>query len=497
MTDGGLSFQIKVLHVSPECSPLAKRGGLGDVAGSLPKALNGLSADARVLMPAWPGVLESARELGALNEIPLGAVSVALDWRAYVANVYEACVDGVVIYLLDQPELFSDPDIYTKTSTAEDARPFIFLSYSAFELPTVAEWKPHFIHAHDWGTAVIPAALRWHKYYSRFKSEYDTIFTIHNAAYQGIFPPDALSGWGFKDSAYSTLNTETMEYYGQANLMKGAILSCDAFTTVSPRYSWDIQLPEFGFGLDGVISANRDKFTGILNGIDYDVWDPKKDRIIASKYSKTNTEGKARCREALFEACNWEDDGRPVVIFVGRLVNQKGIDIMLQALPYFVQDKIRMVIVGSGSDFYNRKVMNLAEDYPGSVFTIQRFSEKAAHMAYAGGDIMLMPSAFEPCGLSQLIAFKYGTVPVVRATGGLADTVIDADSCPDGTGFVFSEYSSRELSTALTRALDAMKDEKRWRKIVYNAMNADFSWETSAKAYADLYSSVLTGEHQD
>ncbi|MEG1641667.1 MAG: glycogen/starch synthase [Synergistaceae bacterium] len=488
------NFALKVLHVSPECSPLAKRGGLGDVVGSLPKALNEQSLDARVLMPAWSGVLETARKMNVLNEVPLGQISIALNWRAWTATVYEAVIDGVTIYLLDQPELFYNPDIYPEDPEEDDALPFIFLSFASFELPKVAKWKPQFIHAHDWSVAAIPAALKWHKYYSKFSTDYDTLFTIHNIAHQGLFQQSVLHGWGFDDEAFSTFNTETMEFYGQVNLMKGAIIACEGLTTVSPRYSWDIQLEEYGFGLDGVITTYRDKLHGILNGIDYDVWNPKTDKMIVSNYSKTNLRGKQVCREELLKMCKWKEDGRPILIFVGRLVEQKGIDIMLEVLESFIPDKVRVVIIGSGSDMYNRKVSSFENENTSSVFSVQEFNEKAAHTAYAGGDILLMPSAFEPCGLSQLIAFKYGTIPVARATGGLADTVIDADTSQDGTGFIFSDFATEELSMALERALNAKKDAKRWSNIIKNAMSSDFSWDKSAKDYINVYNSILTSD---
>ena len=488
------NFTLKVLHIAPECSPLAKKGGLGDVVGTLPKALKKQSIDARVLIPAWPGVLEKAEEIGRLKREPIGEISVALNWRAYTASVLEAEVNGLHIYLLDQPELFSDPCIYPEKLDAVTVLPFIFLSFAPFELLRLTGWKPQFLHAHDWTTAPVSAALKWHRYYSYFNGDYDTVFTIHNLAFQGIISPSVLEGWGFSPRAFSNLDTDSLEYFGQVNMMKGAITTTEAFTTVSPNYSWDIQTPNGGLGLDGVIVAHKNKLRGIINGIDYDVWNPKTDSLLPANYSIGDMGGKEECRRALLKECGWKEDRRPILIFVGRLTEQKGIDIMLDAVRPFLAKKARFVIVGSGNDLYTRKVFEFRKEYPHSVHEILEFNEAKAHLAYAGGDMLLMPSLFEPCGLSQLIAFAYGTIPVARATGGLADTVIDADGSPDGTGLLFKDFSHEELQKAIDRALAAKDDGTRWDGIIRNAMGSDFSWDNSAKAYAELYRDILTSD---
>ena len=489
-----IDFSLKVLHVAPECAPLAKKGGLGDVIGSLPKALKKYGIDARVLMPAWPGVIDSAAKKGTLGKNPLGEISIALNWRAWTALVWEAEISDTHIYLLEQPELFANPDIYPEKLTLENALPFMFLSFAPFELIRHTGWKPQFLHAHDWMTAPMPAALRWHRYYSFFNGDFDTVFTIHNLAHQGIFDPSGLDGWGFEPEAFSPLNVNSMEFYGHTNFMKGAIITSEAVTTVSPSYSWNIQTTDGGCGLDGVIVANKNKLHGIINGIDYEIWNPGTDGFIPKNFSSSNISGKRECRKALLKKCGIKDDGRPVIVFVGRLTEQKGIDIMLDALEKFLPEDIFAVIVGSGNELYNRKLIEFAEDYPDSVHAFTGFSDEMAHLAYAGGDILIMPSLFEPCGLSQLIAFAYGTIPVVRATGGLADTVIDADGSSDGTGFLFTDYSIEEFVKALNRALSAKKDTARWNMIIKNAMAQDFSWDASAKAYAELYHNIITSD---
>lgn len=482
---------MKVLHISPECAPLAKKGGLGDVAYALPKALRACGADARVLMPAWPGVLDAARDMGALPSRHFAVINAAINWRVLSARVWRASVDGLPVYILENDRLFSSPAIYPEEMTAESAEPMIFLSYAAFELAAAAHWKPMILHAHDWPAAMIPTALRHHRSYSSLAAEYDTVYTIHNMAHQGLFGQDCLNGWGMDDGSFVPMAGGSLEFYGKVNLMKGAVDNADAVTTVSPRYSWDIQTKEGGFGLDGVVSANRRKLRGILNGIDCDIWNPAKDTLIPAAFSIDDISGKQACRAALMKESGWRDDGRPLLIFVGRLAEQKGVDIMLEALWGLPENSFYALIIGSGNEYYNGRVAEFAAAHTGNVRAVTGFSERKAHQAYAAGDILLMPSLFEPCGLSQLIAFAYGTIPVARATGGLCDTVIDADSTDEGNGFLFSDYSSGELKGAISRALSARNDASRWKKIIQNAMARDSSWNVPANEYIELYSGII------
>jgi starch synthase len=321
---------------------------------------------------------------------------------------------------------------------------------------------------------------------------YDVVLTLHNLAHQGILDPSAINGWGLDDEAFSL---DSMEFYGRANILKGAALSCDAITTVSPHYSWDIQTSEGGCGLHGVFSSLRSRLVGILNGIDYDVWSPVTDKSLPANYDKNNPAGKAICRRKLFELCDWTDDGRPVLLFVGRLVQQKGIDIMLSMLEWQLADRCRAVVIGSGMQQYESWTEYLRRTHPGAFWCFTGFDEDVAHLAYAGADILMMPSLFEPCGLSQMIAMSYGTIPVVRNTGGLADTVIDFDGSPDGTGFIFSDYSADELSRAVNRAIAAYDDKQRWREVMKNAMSADFSWDSATRTYIDLYDGLKNGDY--
>lgn len=486
---GNPALATTVLHVSSEFAPLIKTGGLGDVAAALPKALRRRGADARAVIPSWPGVLDKANELGYLRKRPAGVISIALNWRVHTAKVWKAVCDGLPVYILDQPELFGSENIYPESTDPDAALPFIFLSLAPFELPSVTGWSPRFFHTHDWPSAALPAAARWHRYYARKAEGCRSVFTIHNIAHQGIFEPTGLEGWGFTHEAHNPFDPGSMEFYGKLSLMKGALTACGAITTVSPRYAREIQTPDYGFGLDGVILANKHKLKGILNGIDADIWNPETDMLIAKNYSADKPAGKAACRRAMLDRFGWKEDGRPVLAFVGRLAEQKGIDIMLGALEN-LQERARAIIIGSGNEHYNSKLAGFAEQRPDSVHAITSFSEENAHITYAGSDMLLMPSCFEPCGLSQLIACAYGTIPVVRETGGLADTVFDADTNADGNGFVFSEYRTDQLLGAISRALDAYGSPKRWQGILKNAMRKDFSWDASAAEYLDLYNSM-------
>ena len=486
-----MDSSLRILHVTPEMAPLAKLGGLGDVLGALPKSLREKGVDARVLLPAFPGVMENVLRAEYPCEKLPERIHVALDWRVYSATVWKADLNGLVVYLLEQPELFTDEKVYPMILSAQAVLPFVFLSYAALELPGCISWEPDIFHVHDWSTAILPIALMWHRHYKSRSSSYDVVLTIHNLAHQGIIAPGVLASWGLTNEAFLL---DSMEFYGQANILKGGILASDAITTVSPHYSWDIQTQDGGFGLNGVFSAMRAKLVGILNGIDYDIWSPSSDKILPANFSSDDLSGKYICRKSLLEKCGWEDDGKPVMTFIGRLVQQKGIDIMRVALDRILPGNCRMVLIGSGLPQYEVWAHELRSAFPDSFWCLTSFDENSAHLAYAGADMLLMPSLFEPCGLSQLIAMSYGTIPVVRSTGGLADTVIDFDGSPDGTGFLFSDYTVDEFCMAIDRAISAFSDKQRWDNLIQNAMHADFSWSASTDAYIEMYDNLRKGD---
>jgi len=483
-----LPLKPRVLHVATEIAPLSKVGGLGDVVGSLPKALRALDIDARVLTPAWPGMLDRLSEQGAPLIRSRERVHVALRWQVYSARLWKSLVEDTPLYLLDNEELFGSGKIYPDTLAPDTVLPFAFISFAALELAHKSTWKAQILHCHDWPAALIPIALRWHRHYRDWGTAFESVLTIHNLAHQGILSPLVLDEWGLDRKSFTM---EGLEYYGQINTLKGGIVTAGAVTTVSPSYSWEIQTPDGGMGLDGVLSAGRDKLTGILNGLDPDAWNPADDSVLPQGFSAENLEGKRTCRRRLLEHFGWADDGRPLACFIGRIVEQKGIDLLLPSLEAFINLRARLIFIGSGFPLFEKALQEAASRLAGHVAVHIGFSEDLARLIYSGSDILLMPSLFEPCGLSQLIALRYGTIPIVRATGGLADTIIDVDGAPDGYGFLFSDYHPGELIAAFRRALRAYEDRERWRTIQRRGMERDFSWKMSAQAYRRLYHQLL------
>ena len=476
----------KILHVSPEAVPFSKVGGLGDVAGSLPVALRESGTDCRLITPAWEGVLDRARDLGfSLSKLSRKAEAV-IRWKIHRGTVWKCSGHGLVAYLLEEPSLFGDT-VYPGELTPESVIPFLFLSLAALDLPASSLWKPDIIHCHDWGTAPLPAALKWHIHYGTSWEPCKTVFTIHNLAHQGLLPLESLIDWGIRNDA---AKVEGMEFFGMANLMKGALVACDAITTVSPGYADEIRTEKGGEGLGGLLKSLSGKVTGILNGLDDRYWDPRTDPMLPEQYSPEDFSGKQACKKMLLERAGWKDDGRPLLVSVGRMVEQKGFSILLPALEELAGLNCRLFLVGSGQREYEEAAAEAAARFPRSVFLFRGYNEPLAHMAYAGGDFFLMPSRFEPCGLSQLISLRYGTVPIVRAVGGLRDTVFEHDG-PEGNGFLFSGYTPEDLLGAVTRALEVYRDGESRKKLVLRGMKADFSWNRSAPLYRELYESLL------
>lgn len=487
MSAGQGAGKPKVLHVSPEAVPFSKVGGLGDVAGSLPAALRESGIDCRLLTPAWEGVLDRARELGfSLTKLSRKAEAV-IRWKIHRGTVWKCSGSGMVAYLLEEPSLFGK-SVYPADLTPETVFPFLFLSLAALDLPAATLWHPDIVHCHDWGTAPLPAALKWHIHFGASGDACKTVFTIHNLAHQGLLPLESLGDWGIRNEA---ARVEGMEYFGMANLMKGALVACDAITTVSPGYAEEIRTEAGGEGLGGLLKSLSGKVTGILNGLDDRYWDPRTDPLLPERYSPADLSGKAACKKKLLERADWKDDGHPLLVSVGRMVEQKGFSILLPLLDKLAGMNCRLFLVGTGQPEYEAAAADAAARFPDSVFAFRGYDEPLAHLVYGGGDFFLMPSRFEPCGLSQLISLRYGTVPIVRAVGGLGDTVFEHGT-PEGNGFLFSGYTPEDLQEALSRALEVYRDNGAMKKLVLRGMNADFSWSRSAPLYRKLYESLLS-----
>jgi len=479
------SKNMKVLFVGTECSPFSKVGGLGDVMGSLPKALLKQGIDVRVVTPAWPGVMQTVKDAGYKVDTYQHKVTASYAWTVADAVVHRINADGVTVYFLESD--YYAGEMYPWTLNTWTVRPFIVFCMQAIDLKKVTGWSPDVFHCHDWPSAALPCMLAWHRQYSEF--HHKSVITLHNVAHQGMFPP----GTFFDESGIdeSCFNVEGMEFYNQVNLLKGAVMSASAVTTVSPRYAWEIQTYESTQEFSGVLYSQRQKLHGILNGLDVDYWNPSTDPLLPECYSAKSMDGKAACRSELIKNTSFDPAYTgPIVVCVSRLVEQKGFDIILPALKQIGELDAKFIFLGSGHRWIEDALRDAAAANKESLCFFPGYNEPLAHLLYAGGDIYLMPSLFEPCGLSQLIAMRYGTVPVVREVGGLSDTVFDAEAEGGGNGFTFLTYDAQGMLWSLRRAIERFSNAKAWSEIRSRGMNEDFSWVKSAALYEKLYKNI-------
>ena len=480
-----------ILFVSSELAPFSKVGGLGDVVGSLPAAVCKAGADVRVLTPAYGsangkgGVLDKVRKKHKVRKLPLPVV-VALGNVPVYCAVYETNIDGVRIWFLECPD-FLPETVYPHYINPATIRPFVILCLAALELYRAVKWVPDVFHCHDWPTALLPIVLKWHSYYSGLHKNSKSVFTIHNLAHQGIFyPEDFFSLTGIDMNCF---NPDGIEFYNSINLLKGAIVASGKITTVSPTYATEIKTPEGGAGLDGVLRKHSAKLFGILNGIDTDYWQPETDENIASAYSVSDLSGKKVNRAELIDKCSWKDDGKPLIVCVSRLTEQKGFDLILPAIPRLIKSGARYIFLGTGSSYIEEGLYKAQQAHPNEIKFFKGYDEKLSHLIYSGGDMFLMPSLFEPCGLSQMISMRYGTIPIARAVGGLADTVINVSSNGYGNGFLFYDYTQDSMLFAIARAIELFSDDTNWVELMKRGMQADFSWDRSAAYYLNIYRS--------
>ena len=486
MSGGAPKVPIKVLFVTTEFAPFSKVGGLGDVAGSLPKALRGAGVDVRVVTPAWPGVLDRVTQAGLKTNVLPRQVCAAYNWQVRRADVVKTEIGDVTVYFLRAEDYTGD--MYPAWLHFWTVSPFAVFCLQALELSAATGWTPDIYHCHDWTSAFRPCALAWHRHYRQVGGR--SVMTLHNVAHQGTFGPDpfieasGLEPWSFNPGA--------MEFYGQVNLLKGAIISATAVTTVSPTYASEIQTHESTQALSSVIWNQRHKLRGIVNGIDTAYWNPERDKMLPRRYSARDMKGKADCRAALLKRAGFDPASPdPVVVCVSRLVEQKGFGMILEALETLPALGAKFVFLGSGHGWIEGALERASADHPDCVKFFKGYDEPLSHLLYAGGDIFLMPSVFEPCGLSQMIAMRYGTVPVVREVGGLKDTVTDADSPGGGDGFTFLTCDTPGMLWALRRAIARRRDAGGWGEVVARAMARDFTWDRSAELYKGLYQEIL------
>jgi starch synthase len=486
---------LRILFVTPECFGLIKTGGLADVSAALPVALGEAGMDVRLLLPGYPAVmagLADRHEVG--HPIPdLPGVGMA---RLVVGRT----PDGVTAYALDAPALFDRPGNPYLGPDGHDwpdnAVRFAALSWAAacFVATTSVDpwWRPDILHGHDWQAGLVPAYLAHRQDRFAGPRRPGTVTTIHNIAYQGQFPPWILGDIGLPSRAYAM---DGVEYYGTVGYLKAGCFHSDRLTTVSPTYALEIQTDEQGSGLQGLLATRSEQLSGILNGADYGVWDPATDRHTAAPYGPDDLSGKAACKSDLQQAFGLDRQAdAPLAVVVSRLTWHKGLDLVLEAADTWVGWGGQLVVLGTGEPGSEAGFAALAGRYPTRVGVRIGYDEGLSHRMQAGGDLILVPSRSEPCGLTQLYGLKYGTLPLVRRTGGLADTVIDANPAAlrDGsaTGFQFSEASVRDLLWTWRRALTVYRRPDQWRAMQIRAMTRDFSWKAPAQEYIDLYRSL-------
>jgi starch synthase len=475
---------VKVLIVASEAVPFVKTGGLADVAGSLLKEYRKMpDIEAYLMLPLYRGVAErfDLRDKGIPLKIPMGT-------RYYGGRVWS---HESSVYLLECAELFDRAELYgtPQGDYPDNASRFIFFSRAVLDACRALDLKPDIIHCNDWQTGLVPLYLKT-RYHDDFFGGAASMLTIHNLGYQGLF---GLSDFYLTGLGWEWFNPEGIEFYGKMNFLKAGIIASDFITTVSRTYAEEILTPEYGYGLDGVLRKRSKELYGVINGIDIEEWNPLTDSHIAERYDASDLSGKVLCRKRLMEECNLAAGKResPLVALVGRLSDQKGLDIFLDAMDEIMSWGVRLVILGKGDERVQEGVTRVAGKYRGSAFVRIGYDEAFAHRVYAGSDILLMPSRYEPCGLGQMIAMRYGTVPVARKTGGLADTITDYDPLKGtGTGFLFEDYRATVLGECLKRSLCVFADKRRWKSMVAAAMKKDFSWENSARTYRELYAAA-------
>lgn len=480
---------MDILFASSEAHPLIKTGGLADVAGSLPRAIRNLRHDIRVIIPAYQRILKQTDNLTLVAHLDIEGVDTPV--RLLAGRLPGSTVK---LYLVDSPVHFDRPG---NPYTTSDGGPwpdnagrfttFCRAIQSVAEDSAGLDWQPQMVHCNDWQTGLVPPLLA-----TRAQGP-ATVFTIHNLAYQGLFDWDTFEALDLPADFWST---EAMEFHDHFSFIKGGLVFADWLTTVSPTYASEIQTAEFGYGLEGLISHRRHNLTGIVNGVDYSVWNPGRDTQIPVQYNQRCLFHKTENKRALQEHFELPvDSSRPLFGVISRLVEQKGIDLILDIVPELVTRNAQLVILGSGDPLIEAAIAKACTEWPQHIAAFLGYDEALAHHIEAGADIFLMPSRFEPCGLNQIYSQRYGTIPIVRHTGGLADTV--TDTTPEtlenktATGFSFTAPTATALQAAVTRALQYYQDPEAWQQIITTGMKQDFSWKRSAEQYLDLFEKVL------
>ena len=472
---------VKILFVSSEVAPFAKTGGLADVAGALPKALRKLGHDVRVVMPAYRGIL--SRFPFVVTKI---SVQVPVGGFFEHADIWQGDMGGLPVYLIDHPEYFDRDGLYGTAAGdfPDNAERFAFFCRATLELCKELDFAPDVIHGNDWQCGLLPVFLRSSYRSDPFFAATGTLFTIHNLGYQGHFASTLLRLFGLPPE----LNRiDGLEFYGAISLLKGGVVFSDVVTTVSDTYCREIQSPEYGHGFDGILRAQHNRLFGVLNGLDPDDWDPQ--RLPVFPFSARDLSGKAACKRTLQQELGLEVNAEvPLIVMVSRLDRQKGFELIEDAWDALMALPIQFALLGSGNRELEERFAARVQAHPGRVALATGFNEDLSRRFYAGGDLFLMPSLYEPCGLSQLIALRYGNLPVVRSTGGLADTIIDPQQdVAHANGFSFVPYTATALLYCLNRALQYFSAKAQWQEMMRYAMEQEFTWQVAAHRYLELY----------
>ncbi|MFC1688136.1 glycogen synthase GlgA [Pseudomonadota bacterium] len=481
--------RLKICLVCSELTPLAKTGGLADVAAALSAYFDSAGHDIRVLMPHYAFMDTSSLDIQVVPQ--LQNMELTLGDRRFKYQISKAVMDGQDpdIHLLQCPELYGQGEIY---SGPDEHLRFILLSRAAFEMCQRVEFAPDIVHCHDWHTALVPVYLKTIYAWDQLFKSTRSVLTIHNIGYQGVFGAGILNEMGLADSAAMLDAVDLAD--DRVNFMKTGVMHADLLTTVSPTYAREILEPEYGMGLEHQLRVRGGSVTGILNGVDYEEWSPDTDPLIPFTYSQKKLAGKEKNKKALMKELGMEYQfDRPLMGMVTRLTYQKGIELVQQAMPDLLSDRdFSLVVLGNGEHDLEQFFHWLQAEFPGRVYFYQGFNNQLAHRIEAGSDLFLMPSRYEPCGLNQMYSLRYGTVPVVRATGGLADSVQHFDTVTgQGTGVVFHDYDASGLRWAVNSALDLYANKHSWKQVVYNGMNKDYSWDEQGKLYVERFRKLL------
>jgi len=485
-----MESHIKTLLVSSEVAPFSKTGGLADVSGSLPGALKNLGCDIRVTTPLYKMV----RESGCAAEKILKGLKVKVGESFKKGDVSESVLNGQVkTYLVEKDQYYNRKYLYgtTKGDYSDNAARFIFFSLMVSELYKEIGFKPDVIHCNDWQSGLIPAYLRTVYRNDPFFKHTAVLFTIHNLAYQGNFTEEELALTGLPPE---TFTPEGIEFWGKVSFLKAGIVYSEVINTVSQAYSREIQTTEYGCGMEGILAYRKDDLFGIINGVDYEIWSPEKDTFIAANYSKDNLSGKIKCKADLISQFGLPEslNNRPLLGMISRLADQKGFDLLAKIMGDLMNLDVGFILLGTGEQKYHELFSDIAKKYPRKAGIRLSYNNALAHKIEAGCDMFLMPSRYEPCGLNQIYSLKYGTIPVVRATGGLDDTIEDYTlSSEVGNGFKFTDYSPHEFLDKIKEALEVYENKDAWLKLVRKVMSLDFSWENSARQYIDLYQRAM------